>query len=175
MVSFCNSWHIYPGQLRHDRLQEFELHKASRCAFTYKCTSQRKLFLTVENQTETQIAFVFFVQGIDRRRPQTDFETMPPRRDEGQVRISEACASPAWTAQSSHNCLQATPNATSLFADIVSSRVKVRAISAGPLSSLRSGPRLIVKVFTWLVHDRFLEIPDASSARHGIASRLNTR
>lgn len=155
------------------------LHKASRCAFTYRCTSQSN-FLG-RRKSDLDPDRFRFLRTRDRRGPHTDFEFMPPRRDESQVRISEACISPAWTAQSSHNCLQATPAASARdqtpphYSPISSFPVwKVEPFLQGPCRLLRSGPGLIVEVLPGRFMTGFSISPTHRQQAHDIASRRHT-
>lgn len=110
-----------------------------------------------------------FPSTRERRGSQTDFYCISCHQDGTKVRcayLRHALARPERHSRLTTVCKppQRRPNATSLFAHVIYSRAKGQAISAGPLSSLGSGPSLIVKLYFGWLSDRFLDIPDALSA-----------
>lgn len=113
------------------------------------------------------------------RGSQTDFYCNSCHQDGTKVRcayLRHVLARPERHSRLTTVCKppQRRPNATSLFADFVYSRAEGRAISAAPLSFLRSGPRLIVKVyFGWLMTG-FSISPTHRQRAHDIASHRHT-
>lgn len=119
-----------------------------------------------------------FPSTRERRASQTEFYCNSCHQHGTKVRcahLRHVLARPGRHSRLTTVCKppQRRPNATSLFADVVYSRVEGRAISAGPLSSLSSGPRLIVEVYCWLMIG-FLLFPTHRQQAHNIASHRHT-
>lgn len=95
---------------------------------------------------------------------------MPPRRDDGQVRISEACVSPAWTAQSSHNCLQAISAAFKRHLFIRRCRLFPCGSSSHLCSPLVVRPCLFVEVYFGWAMSGLSTSPTHRQQAHDVAS-----
>lgn len=159
---------IYPAP------REFELNKASHLCISI--AEAEVNFLGSRDLDIDRIALVSLANGIgEGHRPTSN----SCHQDGMKVRCAHLrhVLAPGRTAQPSHNCLQATSAASARgltpphYSPMLSIPVwKVEPSLQFPCRLARSGPPLDRRSLLGLVHDRFLDISDASSAAYDIAN-----